>query len=211
MTGGEQFNYGPISPEVRGRVEELKGVILEGGKQATCGGVVIGGALVEAKGYLGHGMFARWCRLVVGLEPRTAQLYMNAAHLYRRHGEDVCLLPLTAAQSLGAASVSEDTVLEVLARVRRGERVTVKWVEQTIRRDKRGSVKMETDEAQSIQIAAMIADLLDLHHCRVLQAFLDERPSARQFMADLADRTTAKIHRSRAARVRPVILSLPAP
>jgi hypothetical protein len=135
---------------------------------------------------------------------------MNAAHLFQRHGEVVCLLPLTAAQDLGAASVSEDTVIEVLARVRRGERVTVKWVDQTIRRDKGGSAKMAADQAQSIQIATMITEMLDVRHCRLLLAFLDGRPSARQFMADLAGRTTAKIRRSRAARVTPVILSLPA-
>ena len=64
---------------------------------------------------------------------------MNVAHLFQNYGEDVCLLPLTAAQDLGASSVSEDTVHEVLARVRRGERVTVDWVKRTIRRDKKGA------------------------------------------------------------------------
>ncbi|MGY0575702.1 hypothetical protein ACTGJ9_035565 [Bradyrhizobium sp. RDM12] len=136
MTGGEQFDYGQISPEVRDRLGELESVILEGEKRQTCGGVVIGAALNEAKQHLRHGLFLRWCRVVFGFEPRRTQLYMNAAHLFQRHGEVVCLLPLTAAQDLGAASVSEDTVIEVLARVRRGERVTVKWVDQTIRRDK---------------------------------------------------------------------------
>ncbi|WP_027575756.1 hypothetical protein [Bradyrhizobium sp. WSM1743] len=210
MTGGEQFNYGQFSPEVRDRLEELAGVILEGEKRLICSGVVIGAALIEAKQYFAHGMFLRWCRLVAGFEPRKAQLYMNVAHLFQCHGEDVCRLPLTAAQDLGASSVSEDTVHEVLARVRRGERVTIEWVKQTIRRDKGGSFKMETDQAQSIEIAAMITEMLDVRHCRLLQAFLEERPSARQFMADLAERAAAKIRRSRAARVTPVILSLPA-
>jgi hypothetical protein len=210
MMGGERFDYGQISPEVRDRLEELEGVILEGEKRLTCSGVVIGAALVEAKEHFGHGIFLRWCRLVLGFEPRKAQLYMNAAHLFQRHGEDVCRLPLTAAQDLGASSVSEDTVQEVLARVRRGERVTVEWVRQTIRRDKGGSAKMETDQAQSIQIAAMITEMLDVRDCRRLQAFLEERPSARQFMAALADRAAAKIRRSRGARVTPAILSLPA-
>ncbi|MDN4986718.1 hypothetical protein QY049_26515 [Bradyrhizobium sp. WYCCWR 13022] len=211
MMGGEQFDYGQIEPEVRDRLEELAGVILEGEKRLTCSALVIGAALVEAKQHFAHGIFARWCRVVLKIEPRTAQLRMNAAHLFQRHGDDVCLLPLTAAQYLGAASVDEATVLEVLARVRRGERVTVKWVEQTIRRDKGVSAKMETDEAQSAQIAAMITATLDLRGCRLLHAFLEERPSARQFMADLADRAATKIRTSRGARVTPVMLSLPAP
>lgn len=210
MKGGEQFDYGQFSPEVRERLDQLAEVILEGEKRLTCSGVVIGAALLEAKQHFAHGKFLRWCRLVAGFEPRRAQLYMNVAHLFERHGEDVCQLPLTAAQDLGASSVSEDTVDEVLARVRRGERVTVEWVKQTIRRDKGGSAKMETDHAQSIEIAAMITETLDVGHCRLLQAFIEERPSARQFVADLADRAGAKIRRSRAARVTPVILSLPA-
>jgi hypothetical protein len=211
MRGGEQFNYGPFSPEVRGRLGDLEAIILQGKKRLTCGGAVIGGALVEAKEFLAHGLFLRWCRLVVGFEPRTAQLYMNVAHLYEKYGEDVFLLPLTAAQDLGASSVREETVHEVLARVRRGEQVTVAWVKATIRRDKPGASKMETDHPHSIEIAAMIAEMLDVGHCRLLQAFLEERPSARQFMANLADRAAAKIRRRRSARATPVILSLPAP
>lgn len=211
MTGGEEFDYGQFSPEVRVRLEELEGVILEGEKRLTCSGVVIGAALVEAKEFFTHGLFLRWCHLVVGFEPRRAQRYMNAAHLFQGHGEDVCRLPLTAAQDLGASSVSEDTVHEVLARVRRGERVTVEWVKQTIRRDKGSATKMETGQAQSVEIAAMITEMLDVGRCRLLQAFIEERPSARQFVANLADRAAARIRRSRAARVAPVFLSLPAP
>jgi len=210
MMGGEQFDYGQLSPEVQVRLEELEGVIREGEKRLTCSGVVIGAALIEAKQYFAHGMFLRWCHLVAGFEPRRTQRYMNAAHLFQCYGEDVCRLPLTAAQDLGASSVSEDTVREVLARVRRGESVTVDWVKQTIRRDKGGSAKMETDHAQSIEVAAMITEMLDVRHCRLLLGFLEERPSARQFMENLADRAAAKIRGSRAARVTPTFLSLPA-
>lgn len=211
MMGGDQFDYGQISPEVRDRLPELEVVILEGEERQTCGGVVIGAALVEAKEGLGHGIFLRWCRVVLGFGPRKAQLYMNAAHLFQRHGEVVCRLPLTAAQDLGAASVSEETVQEVLARVRRGERVTVEFVKQTIRRARGSSAKKETDSAESVQIAVMITEMLDAGQCRLLQAFLEERPSARQFMTDLADRAATKIRKSRGARVTPAILSLPAP
>jgi len=52
---------------------------------------------------------------------------------------------------------------------------------------------------------------LDARQCRLLQAFLEERPPARQFVADLADRAATKIRKSRGARVTPAILSLPAP
>ena len=51
MTGGEQFNYAPFSPEVRNRLGELEAVILEGKKRLTCSGAVIGTALVEAKAH----------------------------------------------------------------------------------------------------------------------------------------------------------------
>ncbi|RXH08763.1 hypothetical protein EAS56_28035 [Bradyrhizobium guangzhouense] len=108
---------------------------------------------------------------------------------------------LTTAQDIGASSVSEDTVREVLAAGAARELVTVEWVKQTIRRDK-NSCKMETDHSQSIEIAAMIAEMLDVRHCRHLQAFLQERPSARQFMADLADRAAAKIRGSRTGDAR---------
>lgn len=209
MMGGEQFNYAQFSTEVRGKLGELETIILEGERRLTCSVAIMGGALVEAKQFFPHGMFLCWCRLVLGIEPRRAQLYMNVARLYEKYGKDVCLLPLTAAQDLGSSSVREETVHEVLARVRRGERVTVDWVQSTIRRDRGSSSKTPNDNARSIEIATMIADQLDVNHCQLLHAFIEERPSAREFMANLADLAAAKIHRGRSARVTPVILSLP--
>lgn len=96
----------------------------------TCSGLVIGEAPLSAKAQAGHGAFLNWCDVIVGFTPRHAQCYLDAALLFRRHGDVEGLLPPTAAQDLGASSVGEDTVDEVLAHVRRGERVTVEWSRQ---------------------------------------------------------------------------------
>jgi hypothetical protein len=56
----------------------------------------------------------------------------------------------------------------------------------------------------------MITEALDVGHCQLVRAFLEERPSARLFVADLADRAAAKIRKSRATRANTVTLSLTA-
>lgn len=203
------FDYGDLPLEVRHDLKRIEKGILAIDKKKTRGGVAIGERLLVAKGHLGHGAFGRWCDRVLGYTRRTAQRYMNAASLFQRYGEVVLEMPLTAAQDVGAESVDPDVVHEVLERVRVG-RVTVEWVKERIRRSKSDRSGKASHADHSQVMAAMITRVLDLEHCRLLVAFVAERPAARLFMRDLADHAAAKIGRSRSGSVRHVPLHLTA-
>ncbi|MDN3277254.1 hypothetical protein QWJ07_23525 [Frankia sp. RB7] len=210
MMKGESYDYSGVSFHAMERLEQLAAMISNGEGTKTRTGVSNGFALLEAKElHERNGLFLRWCRLVLGFKPRTAQRYMNAARLFQSHGEDVYRLPLTAAEDLGASSVDPTIVHEVLARVRRGERVTVEWVTEAIGRGGgTTSTAKESISGHSEQMAEIIIEALDLQHCLLLRAFIEERPPARLFMGHLADRAAAKIGSSRTTWTTP--LSLPA-
>jgi hypothetical protein len=211
MPNGDGFDYGRLPPDVRDDLKRLTAEILHGEKNLTRGGVGIGQALRTAKTHLKHGDFGEWCDLEFGYKPRTAQRYMNAALLFAQHGAIIYALPLTAAQDLGAAAVAPGVVNTVIARLQRGERVTVEWVKEAIRPSKESSTRTDQSSSRHSKVmAAMITEAIDLDLCALLQAFVLERPAGRVFLADLAEHAAMRIRKTSAARARPVTLSLTA-
>lgn len=213
MTDAEQFNYDQLAAEKAEELRELAGVIRVGAKLLTRTAVEMGRCLSEAKDGLVRGVFMKWCRLEAGFEPRTAQLYMNLAGLFDRYGDDVYLVPLSAALELAAPSVDERTREDILMRARRGERLTVEYVKECIRRAKR-----ELDDPNepvsdvAAKLSDMFADDASVATKIALQKFLGDKPGARDrhFMKSLRARL-AKDLRQNSARVRlPLARRLPA-
>lgn len=212
MTKTDGYDYSRFSSEKREKLLLLAADFNEGQGKQTRNGVSNGLVLLEAKEVFGQTReFLQWCHLVLGIEPRAAQRYMNAARLFQAYGNDVYRLQLTAAEDLGASSVDPGIVQEVFVRVRRGERITVEWVKEAIRRAGRDTtMAKEPINDHSERMAAIIVQALDRPECELLRAFIEERPSARLFMADLADHAAAKVGGGRARRATPHMLSLPA-
>lgn len=213
MTGAEQFNYDQVAPEKAEELRELAGVVRLGVKLLTQTAVEIGRSLTQAKAGLPGRVFLKWCRLEAGFEPRTAQLYMNLAALFERYGEDVYLVPLSAALDLAAPSVDEATCVDILARGRRGERLTVEFVKECIRRAK--GKAGNPDELVSKGAAAMsdlLANEIGISTKMALQKYLGASPGAhdRHFMKSFRERI-AKDLRQNSVRVRvPLPRRLPA-
>ncbi|MDA9536105.1 hypothetical protein ACM41_07440 [Bradyrhizobium sp. CCBAU 21362] len=213
VTSAEQFNYDQVEPDKAEELRELAGVIRLGVRLLTRTAVEIGRSLTEAKAGLPGRVFLKWCRLEAGFEPRTAQLYMNLAALYERYGEDVYHVPLSAALDLAAPSVHEATCVDILARARRGERLTVEFVKECIRRAK--SKAGNPDESVSEGAAAisnMLANEIGIATKMALQKYLGASPGAhdRLFMKSFRERI-AKDLRQNSVRVRmPLTHRLPA-
>lgn len=156
MTDEMQFDYARVAADKVEELRELAGEIRASLKVFTPLAVRIGGFLIEAKASLPRGVFLHWCSSEAGLEPRRAQLYMSLAHLFERYGEDVCLVQLNVAEQLAARSVDQAIVVDILARARRGERLTVEFVKERIR-----GAKVDAYEPVSVradEMATMVCE-----------------------------------------------------
>jgi hypothetical protein len=107
------FDYAGFSPGVAAEARfvaeriraRLRGCIID-----------IGAELCRMKALLPHGSFRPWCEAALGLDTRTAQLYMA---VYRRLGsksETVSHLNATTLMRLAAKSVPQDVVDAITAR-----------------------------------------------------------------------------------------------
>jgi hypothetical protein len=205
-----QFNYDQVPADKAEELRELAGVIRTGVKVLTQTAVEVGRSLIRAKADLTRGVFLEWCRLEAGFEPRTAQLYMNLAALFERYGEDVYLVPLSGALDLAAPSVDETTVVEILTRARRGERLTVEFVKECIRRAK--GKAGEPVPVGAAEMSAMVVAVLDISRKAALQKFLGDKPGPndRHFMKNLRERLAEDLRQSRAHMRLPLARRLPA-
>lgn len=209
MKDAGQFDYDQVAAdqveELRALADEIRGSF----KMFTPLAARIGGFLIKAKAALPRGVFLDWCRLETGLEPRRAQLYMSLAYLCERHGDDVCQLPLNVAELLAARSVDQAIVIEMLTKARRGERLTVEFVRECIR-----GAKLEAGEpvsAGAVEMAAMVANALDVSSKMALRRVLGDRPGAsdRHFLQNLRERVAADL-RAVARNRLPLARRLPA-
>ena len=213
MTSAEQFNYDQVSPEKAEQLRALAAVIRRGVKLLTQTAVGLGASLVDAKAGLPRGVFLNWCLLEAGFQPRTAQLYMNLAALFERYGEDVYLLQLSAALDLASPSVDEATCVEILARARRGERLTIELVKELIGRSKGKVNKADVSTLDAAGgLSNIVADEVSIATKMALQKFLGAKSGVRDrhFMKSFRERIANDLRQSK-VRVRlPMPLRLPA-
>lgn len=206
VTDAEQFNYDQIETAKAEELRQLADVIRSGVKVLTKTAVEIGMSLILAKVGLSRGLFLDWCSLEVGFEPRTAQLYMNLAALFEHYGEDVYLVPLSAALNLAAPSVDEAAVVEILARARGGERLTVELVKECIRRAK--AKAGEPAPVGAAEMSALVVAMLDISRKTELRKFLGGKPGPhdRHFMKYLRERLAEDLRQSNARMRLPPLL-----
>jgi hypothetical protein len=86
--------------------------------------VQIGGDLVSAKHYLSHGQFLRWVESEVGIPPRTAQAYMQAAQWASEHRATAAVLPPSLLYMLSSPSTPREFAEAIERRVETGEHIS---------------------------------------------------------------------------------------
>jgi len=206
VTDTEQFNYDQVAPEKAEELRELAAAIRTGMKVLTHTAVEMGRNMVLAKAGLPRGVFQDWCRLETGFEARTAQNYMKLAVLFERYGEDVYLVPLSAAEHLAAPSVDRAIVVEILARARRGERLTGESVKECIRRAK--GKAGEPVPLGAADMSAMVVAMLDMSRKAELRKFLGDKPGAhdRHFMKNLRERLAEDVRQNKPRMRLPPLL-----
>ena len=129
-------------------------------KAVTPAAIEIGDIIADARDKIPHGMFGSWCVAELGIERRSAQLYMNLARLAATHGrEKVEKLPLTAAYRIAARSTPEAVVADLMERVAAGDIPTDTAVKDLIRKQREVRRGPGDDRARHEDVA-VLSDLL---------------------------------------------------
>ncbi len=116
--------------------------------------------LIKAKELLVHGGFGDWLRSQVGIEPKTAQRYMQVARwadsLPKDKNDNLSLLPTSALYNLSAKSTSEPACEAVLKALEKGKRLNVANVRTLICRNyaSEDSARLAVDSAVTSTAAA---------------------------------------------------------
>jgi hypothetical protein len=107
------------------KIGALNNSMHEAQRRVALAAADIGADLVKVKDRLPHGTFGGWCRSELGIEPRTAQNYMNAARLLGslppEARETISLLPPATIYALAAPGLPDDIRAGVLTKVVAGE------------------------------------------------------------------------------------------
>lgn len=158
----KHFDYDGLSLDDADQLRQLAGKVQAIGRRQTGLAVETGQALITAKARLEHRKFSEWCRYEAGLQPRTAQLLISLAKLVAKTPELIDL-PVSVGYLLAAPSTPRTVIPPVLAAVKRGDRVTVAWVEELIREAKGKGSKTERNNSNSdvAKIAKMIGSALE--------------------------------------------------
>ncbi|WKA26407.1 DUF3102 domain-containing protein [Bradyrhizobium roseum] len=116
-----EFDYASVPTSV---ARFLKGQAARIRQYAGKTVVQIGGDLVSAKHYLSHGQFLRWVESEVGIPPRTAQAYMQAALWALDHRATAAVLPPSLLYILSSPSTPREFAAAVERRIEAGERIS---------------------------------------------------------------------------------------
>jgi hypothetical protein len=119
--GATQFDYTSVPTSV---AKFLKGQATRIRQYTGKTIVQIGGDLASAKHYLSHGQFLRWVESEVGIPPRTAQAYMQAAQWASNHRATAAVLPPSLLYILSSPSTPREFAKAVERRVEAGERIS---------------------------------------------------------------------------------------
>jgi hypothetical protein len=90
----------------------------------------IGFDLIDVKEKLGHGEFQHWVKSELGISPRTAQNFMNAANHLGSKSELISHLPPTVVYALAAPSMPGDVRATLMEVAEKGDLVTETMVKK---------------------------------------------------------------------------------
>lgn len=111
--------------------------------------------LLAMKAQLDHGLFLLWLRSEMGLEPRTAQNFMQAAERFEGKSEIVSHLPPTVLYKLAAPSTPEPVRAAVLKRIEAGETMKAEASVEEIREAKDEAARRAKAEREEARRAAL--------------------------------------------------------
>lgn len=140
----------------------------------------VGEHLLQAKAALPHGSFTAWAEVELGINPRSARRYMQAATWLEGKTATVSVLPPAVLYALSAPSAPAEVVQAVVDAATAGETLDAGHIERQLEAAKRANTELKVAQKRSPGLTR--AELTD----RKAKA---ARVQARQIEANQAART----------------------
>ena len=107
---------------------------------------VIGRELRDIKSRLPHGEYTNWLDLEFGLSERMAQRFMNVHDRLGAKSDKLSVLPPSTLYLLAAPSTPDEAIQSIEGQLGRGQRLTVRYVQDAISDAKRKAKDRELSE-----------------------------------------------------------------
>jgi hypothetical protein len=142
----EPFNYGALAPGLADDLRLCAERIRTSISKTVDTVIAIGNELLTAREKLDHGQFMSWVEDGIGIQPRTARNYMNAARFAEaRKRETISLLRPAALYQLASPSTPSEVVKAVLERIEAGEVISEANVVTTVKNARRQQRRIDRD------------------------------------------------------------------
>jgi hypothetical protein len=171
--GKTTFDYTGITPEDATELRRIAERVKRYLRKVVPVIIELGAELEAAKARLPHGEFGAYCVDECGVDPRSAENYMNLAKLARIHDPaDLAKINLKAGYKLAASATPQHVVSEIMADVRAGRSVTEEEVKKRISAAK-GKPEPGISTAPDVDaIANILIGSLDPHTIGCVESFL---------------------------------------
>ncbi|MDJ0593544.1 MAG: DUF3102 domain-containing protein [Pleurocapsa sp. MO_226.B13] len=146
----KSFDYKALSPEQRSVIQQYAGEIKERLRRTARDIWEIGEKLVKVRAQLKYGQFEIWLKTEFGWSKRTAYNFIN---VYQAFGRSTNFSRLDIATSalyrLAAPSTPKSVRKEYLHKAKKGEKITHKLIDRTLKEQKQSVVKKESQPISS--------------------------------------------------------------
>ena len=146
----KSFDYKALSPEQRGVIQQYAGEIKERLRRTARDIWEIGEKLVKVRSQLKYGQFEIWLKKEFGWSKRTAYNFIN---VYQAFGRSTNFSRLDIATSalyrLAAPSTPKSVRKEYLQKAKKGEKITHKLINQSLKEQKQSVVTKESQPISS--------------------------------------------------------------
>lgn len=155
-----------------------------------------GRELLGIKDKLEHGLFIRWVGSELGMNPRTAQNYMQAAAAFGDKSEIISHLPPTTIYALSAPSVPVSVRKEVVQRLEAGERISPTDLTSIAKRESEKTAKTSSRRARNDWMVEHALKKLPLKDRKALDTPDKRKAKAHELMEQTRERDRAKAAQS---------------
>lgn len=132
--------YAAMGPK-KARAAAFKGTQITRAMQRSVENV--GSLLIEVKEMLPHGTFGDWCKGELGISPRSAQNYMNAASFLEGKSETLSLLPTTLLYELASPKADPGLVTAVVEAAAAGTPLEISEVKSRLLQSQQNALELK--------------------------------------------------------------------
>jgi predicted transcriptional regulator len=205
----EPFDYAQFPEDV---AEQAQSIVNSYRRRARSYFINTGRDLLSMKEKLEHGLFTKWIEAELGMTPRTAQNFMQAARHFgeKDKSEIISRLPPTTIYKLAAPTTPEPLRQQVVKRLEAGEHLEPAAVDAMVSEAREAARKQAEAEKEAARIASLSPEELKREKAAEKGREYRARRTAEQRAQDGRDHYAQRAARDEAdARLVDLLASLP--